>query len=190
MRYARAASLKQLAQGNPAYDTDAVEVEVLRSLGIQDPETYYKGVASAPPPQPDVKLLVQQMKTQADMAKLEFEKQKFMGTLQEQYRVNSGKLEVMAAQVFKLMEDGKNVEAKQRVDGFRASMELIREQNKSLDTQLKSLMEIGKNELETRGTSGVGALPSMEGSPGNAGGFPALGGPSVDPTGGMGGGLV
>lgn len=164
MRFSRASSLKQLSTNNPAYDTDAVEIEVIRSLGIQDPETYYKGVASAPPPQPDVKLLVQQMKTQSDMARLELEKSKFAATLQETMRLNSGKLEVMNAQIFKLMEDGKNVEAKQRIEASRVAMEMIREQNKSLDSQLKSLMEIGRNELETRSTGGSGILPGMEGA--------------------------
>ena len=175
MRYSRAAALKQLSMGNPAYNADAVEVEVIRSLGVQDPETYYKGVENAPPPQPDVKLQVQQMKTQEGMARLELEKQKFVATLQETARMNSKKMEVMTAQVFKLMEDGKNVEAKQRIDAFRASMEMIREQNKSLDSQIKSLMEIGRNELESRSTFGAGAVPGMEGASGDLGSVQAPG---------------
>lgn len=186
MRYARAASLKQLAQGNPAYNIDAVEIEVIRSLGIQDPETYYMGAANAPPPQPDVKLLIQQMKTQDSMAKLEFAKQQFAATLQEQYRVNTGKLELMNAQVFKLLEEGKGVEAKQRIEANRVAMEMIREQNKSLDSQLKSLMEIGKDELESRSSGGAGLVSGLEGASGNPGSVPPLAIPDQSAASGMG----
>lgn len=190
MRYGRASALKQLAMNNPAYDADAVEVEVLQSIGIQDPGVYYKGVANTPPPPPDVKLQIQQMKTQGDLARLEFEKQKFIATLQETMRLNSAKMEVMAAQVFKLLEEGKNVEAKQRVDAFRASMELIREQNASLEGQIKSLMEIGRNELESGITSGRGSLSGMEGASSNTGVVPTPGVASPPVSGGLGFGGV
>ena len=169
MRYGRASALKQLAMNNPAYNADAVEVEVLQSIGIQDPERFYMGAANAPPPPPDVKLLIQQLKTQESMAKLQAQQQQFAANLQETMRINSAKIEVMSAQVFKLLEEGKNVEAKQRVDAFRASMELIREQNASLEGQLKALMEIGKNELEGGFTSGTGTLSGMEGTSGGMG---------------------
>lgn len=171
-RYAKAAAVKQLSVGNPAYDADAVELDMLRALGVADPGKLYKGVANAPPPQPDIKLQVQQMKTQGDMARLELEKMKFVGTLQETQRMNSGKLALMAAQVFKLQEEGKNVEAKQKIEAFRAAMEQIRVENEHAQKQIDSIMEIGKNELEGRNFTGTGGgLPQLEGPPSNAGGF-------------------
>lgn len=165
-RYARAFAVKQLSANNPAYDVDAVEFEVLRALGISDPERLYKGAENAPPPQPDVRLQIQQMKMQFSMQELEFKKQSFMMTLQSQARMNDAKIAEIQAQIFKLYEDGKSVSASQRIEAFRASMELLREQNKSLDNQMKSIMEIGKNELESRGIQ-PGIL-GMEESPDNS----------------------
>lgn len=158
-RYARAAAVKQLAAGNPAYDVDAVELEVLRSLGITDPERLYKGAASAPPPEPDIRLQIQQIKTQQAMAELQAKQQQFAMTLQMQARMNDAKIAEIQANIVKIYEEGKAIPEKHRIEAFRASLELIREQNKSLDTQLKSIMEIGKNELESRGVQGaIGGL--------------------------------
>lgn len=164
-RYARAAAVKQLSLNNPAYDPDAVEVDILRSLGVQDIERLYKGVASAPDPQPDVKLLIQQMKTQADMAKLEVMKQQMVMTLMENRRLNDAKIQQLAAQAFKLMEEGNNVQASQKIESFRAAMELMREESKNYTSQIESLMEIGKNELESRGSAT--SIPGMAGPSNN-----------------------
>jgi chaperonin GroES len=182
-RYARAAAVKQLSMGNPAYDPDAVELDVLRSLGVTDPERLYKGVENAPPPPPDVKIQLQQMKNELAMAQLQVQQAQIMGTLQLQQRMNEAQIAKIQAEIVKLYEEGKAVTEKQRIDAFRASMELIREQNKGLGDQLKSLMEIGKNELESRGVGS--AAGGLESSPGNAGGVPALAGPDTGAGGPM-----
>lgn len=171
-RYAQAAAIKQLSIGNPAYDADAVEIRVLKSLGVQDVGTIYKGIANAPPPGPDVKIQIQEMKNQVAQAKLQLDAQKIMVTLQELKRMNDGKLAMMAAQVFKLQEEGKNVEAKQKIEAFRAAMELVRQENTAYDSQLQSLQEIGKNELDSRGLTGTGTVSGMEGEPSYSGGLP------------------
>lgn len=166
---AKATLLKQLSAGNPAYDADQVELGMLRAMGIQDPEKVYKGVANAPPPQPDVKILVQQMKTQSDMAKLELMKMTMIMTLQENRRVNDAKIMELAAKAFKAQEEGESVKAGQQIDAFRASMELMRMESDNWTQQINSLMEIGKNELEARGDSGMGTgLPQLEGPSGNS----------------------
>lgn len=169
-RYARAAAIKQLSIGNPAYDPDAVEIDVLRSLGVTDPERFYNGVANAPPPAPDVKLQLQEMKNQVAMAQLEQKRQEFVMTLQMNMALNNAKIQEIQANVLKIHEDGKAVAEKQRIDAFRASMELIREQNKSLENQVKSLMEIGKDELSARGISGNGG--PVETAPSDGGALP------------------
>lgn len=161
-RYAQAMTIKQLATGNPAYDVDAVEMKVLQALGVTDIKTLYKGVANAPPPAPDVKVQIQEMKNQVAFQQIQLAAQEMVATLQEQTRLNNGKLAVMAAQVFKLQEEGKNVEAKQRIEAFRAAMELIRQENDNRDNQIKTIMEIGRYESEP-GTSR--AIPRMEAPP-------------------------
>lgn len=175
-RWGRAAAVKQLAEGNPAYDTDAVELDCLLALGISDPDRLYKGIENAPPPPPDVRLQIQEMKTQQAMAELQARQQEFAMTMQMQMRMNDAKIAEIQAKIIKLYEEGKAVTEKQRIDAFRASMEMIREQNKGLDSQLKSLMEIGKNELESRGIGGD--VSGLEVPPGDAGALPAIGGPS------------
>lgn len=174
-RWGRAAAVKQLAAGNPAYDQDAVELDCLLALGISDPERLYKGVENAPPPPPDVRLQIQEMKTQQAMAELQVKQQQFIMTLQMQMRMNDAKIAEIQAKILKIYEEGKAVTEKQRIDAFRASMELIREQNKGLDSQINSIMEIGRDELAARGISRTSG--TMEGAPSNSGGLPALTGP-------------
>lgn len=172
-RYAQAMAIKQLSTNNPAYDVDAVETRVLQALGVQDIQTIYKGVASAPPPPPDVKLQIQEMKNQVLQARIQLDAQRFIATLQEQRRINDGKLALMAAQVFKLQEEGKTVEAKQKIEAFRAAMELIRQENESQDRQIKTLQEISKNATES--SADTGTVPGMEAPPRDPGDFSELG---------------
>ena len=168
-RYTRAMALKQLSVGNPAYNVDEVEIEVLRSIGIEDPGRYYMGAANAPEPPPDVRIQVEQIRTQRDMQKLEFEKQKFVLTLQEQAKLNNVKIAEIQAKVIKIYEEGRAIPEKQRIEAFRASMELIREENKNLESQMKSIMEIGRNELEARESGGFAG--GMEAAPSDTGGI-------------------
>lgn len=164
-RYAQAITIKQMATGNPAYDVDAVEIKMLEALGVQDIASLYKGVANAPPPAPDVKVQIQEMKNQLGFQQLQLAGQQMIAEIQEQQRLNTGKLSLMAAQVFKLQEEGKNVEAKQRIEAFRAAMELIRQENDARDKQINTIMEIGRYESEP-GTSSR-ALPRLEAPSGN-----------------------
>ena len=173
-RWGRAAAVKQLATGNPAYDPDAVELDCLQALGISDPERLYKGVANAPEPPPDVRVQIQQMKNELAMAQLQAKQAEIAASLQLQQRMNDAQIAEIQARIVKLYEEGKAVTEKQRIEAFRASMEMIREQNKGLDSQLKSLMEIGKNELESRGVAG--SVPQLEGPSNNQG---ALFGPGA-----------
>lgn len=168
-RWARAMAVKQLAASNPAYNQDAVELMVLRSLGVEQPENIYMGAENAPPPPPDVRVQVQQMKNEVAMAQLQAKQQEFAMTLQMTMRLNDAKIAEIQAKIIKIYEEGKAVSEKQKIEAFRASMELIREENKSLDSQIKSIMEIGKNELETRGSGGT--VPLLEGPSSNSGGI-------------------
>lgn len=172
-RYAKAFAVKQLASNNPAYDVDAVEVDVLKALGVSDVERVYKGAANAPPPQPDIRLQIQQMKTQLAMQELEFKKQSFVMGLQNQARLNEAKISEIQSQVFKIYEDGKSVAGSQRIEAFRAYMEMLREQNKSLDNQIQSMVELGNAQLESRGISA--GIPGMETASSDTGSFGDLG---------------
>jgi hypothetical protein len=98
--------------------------------------------------------------------------------------LNDAKIAEIQAKVFKLYEEGKGVTEKQRIDAFRASMELLREENKSLDSQIKSLMEIGRNELQTR-SSGLGTVPGVAPAPSDQSGALAPTGLGSPQTGGL-----
>ena len=103
---------------------------------------------------------IQELKNQIIGQQLQFKAQQFIATIQEQRRINDGKLTVMAAQVFKLQEEGKNVEAKQKIEAFRAAMELIRQENQAHDSQIKSIIELTKNEPESG--NNLGNVPGLE----------------------------
>lgn len=189
MRYARANALKSLATNNPAYDQDAVEVDVLKSLGVTNWQEYYKGVASAPPAPPDVRVQIQQMKNEVAMASLQWTQQSFIMGLQNEARLNEAKINEINAKIFKLYEEGKGVTEKQRIDAFRAQMELIREQNKSFDSQIKTLMEIGKNAIEAN-AGGPGSVSGMAGASGDPALLPSPAGTGAGEAPGVGIGAV
>lgn len=169
-RYTRAMTVKQLAANNPAYNADEVELDVLRAIGVEDPERLYMGMANAPEPQPDIRVQIQQMKNEVAMAQLQAKQQEFAMTMQATMRLNDAKIAEIQAKVVKLYEEGKAVTEKQKIEAFRASMELIREENKSLDSQMKSIMEIGKNELTARGIGGTsGTVPGLAAAPSDTG---------------------
>ncbi len=173
-RYNRAMIVKQLSAGNPAYDADAVEIETLRALGIQDIQQLYKGVANAPPPQPDIKIQIQQLKNELGMQQLQAANQQFIMQIQQTQMLNQAKIAELQAKTYKLQQEGQTVTGKQNIEAFRAEMEWRRMHDQQLSNQIKSLMEIGKNELERAG--GAGFIPSMEGSPGDTGAFSPLAG--------------
>ncbi len=183
-RFSQATLLKQAAINNRGYDPDAVERFFLNSLQIDNIDTIYPGVAKAGPPPPDIKIQVQQMKTQSDQAELQFRQMSFAMTLQEQRRMNTAKIIEMAANAQKLMEDAKNEAAAQKIQAFNAAIGALKEDNVALSAQINEVIrQLTAESSNVRNEEPEDILP-----PGTVSGLagagsnqnvPALGGPTA-----------
>lgn len=162
MRFAQAKMLKESAGTTAGYNTDEVEKRYLKALGITDVDLIFPGSASMEPPPPDVKLQIQQMKTQVDMAKLQLEQVKFATTMQETVRLNNAKIAQLTAQADKLAQEATSMPDKQKVEAFRAAIEAMREQNNQVNAQLDRMVE-SFNASQSEGAGTVGAVQGLAG---------------------------
>lgn len=164
-RFARATLLREAAATNPGYNVDEVEKRYLKDMGVDQIDLIYPGQAKMPPPGPDVKVQIQQLKNEAAMANLEAEQMRFMMTMQETRRLNDMKIMQLQAQAKLLEAQAESEPGKQNVAAFRAGIEAIREHNKGLDSQLDRMMRTMENGREAN--AGRGTLRQLEGAPSN-----------------------
>lgn len=150
--FARAQLLKQAAMTNPGYDTDAVEREFLRSLGITDSKVLYPGIEAKGPPGPSEKVQIQMLKNEIAQAQLQLKAQEIQMNLQETQRLNNAKIQQLEAQAQKMMKEMNLLESDLQIQAFRAAIEALREQNKNADAQFNQLMELGNNVTAGLGT--------------------------------------
>lgn len=171
-RFAQARLLKEAAGATPGYDADEVERRYLKALGIDEVDKVYPGQASMPPPAPDVKVQLQEMKNQVAMAQLEQKKMEFALTMQETVRMNTAKIQQLMAQAVKLEEQARGESGKQQIAAFRAGIEAMREQNAQVNAQLDRVMAEMRNDREGNART----VSRVEGASGNpevdAMGFP------------------
>lgn len=139
-RFSQATLLKQAAMGNRGYNPDAVERYFLNALQIDNVDTIYPGLEKAGPPEPDIKIQLQQMKNQQDGMELQFKVMSFVATLQEERRMNTAKIIEMAANAQKLMEDAKNESAAQKIQAFNAAIGALKEDNIALSAQINQVI--------------------------------------------------
>lgn len=162
-RFAQASLLKQAAQGNPGYDPDVVEKMFLTTLGIDNIDQVYPGMAKAAPPAPDVKLQIQQMKSQMDMQQLQFQKMSFLLTLQQTHTVNQAKIAEIEAKAQKFISDASLSPGNQRINAFNAAIGALKHSNDGIEAQIEKMMETLGNGAQT-GNAGSGGVSSLEGS--------------------------
>jgi chaperonin GroES len=156
-RYAQAAMLRDAAGSAAGYNRDAVERRFLKALGVDDIDVIFPGSDKVPAPQ-DVKVQLQQMKNQVEMARLQQAKDEFTMTLQETIRLNNAKIFDLMAKAASLQKSAQTEEAKLSVEAFRAAIEAMREDNKRNETMLDRMMEERKNAREAGQSAGTGIL--------------------------------
>lgn len=96
-RLTQAQILRQAALSNPAYNIDEVETRFLDALQIDGIQQVYLGMQHARPimtPQ----IMVQNLKNEVMMQKIQYEKMKFLATMQEQKAFNQAKIVNLYAQ--------------------------------------------------------------------------------------------
>lgn len=165
-RFAQARLLREAAATAAGYDKDEVERRYLKALGIDEVDKLFPGSASMPPPPPDVKITIQELKNQSKQMELEQEKMMFAIKMQEEIKLNEVKILEMTASAEKLMAQATEEPAKNRINAFRAAIEAMRERNNKMSLDLDRLMETSN--VEPSVDSGTGGLPSLEISPNNS----------------------
>lgn len=161
-RFAQANLLKQAAMGNPGYDADTVERIFLRTLGIDNVDQVYPGTADLPPSPPDVKVQIQQMKQQVDMLDLQFRKQSFLLTLQQQQGINQSKIAEIESKAQKYLAEASAVPGNQRIQAFNAALGALKNNNDRLELLIKDMMESMGNESSKSNANG-GGVQQLEG---------------------------
>lgn len=165
-RFAQAAMIKEAAGTTPGYDTDEVEINFLRAMGVDDIPRMFPGTKGQEK-QPSEKIQIQQMKTQMDQMKLQFDQQKFQMTMQLDIALGNSQIAELEAKARLLDAQASTVPGKVNVEAFRAGIEAMREQNKAREGQLKAFQE----SMNVAGTLNPGtansAIPGMAAAPGD-----------------------
>ncbi len=148
-RFAQAGLLKAAAQQTPGYNVDEVERVYLRALGIDQIDTLFPGGAQPPP---DVKIQIQEMKAEEAARTREHQQLMLAMQLQEEMRVNNGKIEKMLAEAFKAQQEGEGVAVQDQLNAFVAATTAMRDQNletqQNLDRMLKEIHDERKDRRE------------------------------------------
>lgn len=161
-RFAKAQMLKAAAAASGGYDTDEVERRFLQALGVDQIEKVYPGTANMPPPPPDVKVQIQEMKNQVALAELEGRQREFVMNLMLQQRLNEAKIAEMMATVEKIKAETADVGSDNKINAFRAGIEAVREQNNQLNSQIDTMLAELKNGRTTESGSNEGGVPLLE----------------------------
>lgn len=165
-RFAQANTVREAARTASGYNPDAVERMFLQSLQVDNLDVIFPGTDKMPPPAPDVKIQVMQMKLEVDSAKLEFEKMKFVNVMQQTQQLNMAKIQELQAKAFKLMEEGKAEPEKNRINAMNASIQAITAENNQINAQIKMMMESMKHE-QSGDLAGTGVISGVEKSSSN-----------------------
>jgi chaperonin GroES len=164
-RFTRATMISKRAEVNPGYDKDEVEIELLKTLGVDNIDQLYHGVKTLPPPPPDVKVQVEQMKLQAQMAQLQFKKMEYAYNLQEERRLNDAKITQLMAQAALFEKQAGGVEAAHQLEVFKATIDAMQAHNQAIQAQIDSVMQGINNDAQSGNTNaGAGGVPGMAGA--------------------------
>lgn len=200
MRMQKLTLLAQRAATTPGYNTVAVEKQLLEAMDVDDIELVYPGPDPNKPPQPPVQVMVEQLKVQFGMQRLQQQKLEFVMKLLQQERMNGALIAQAEANAFKLMEQGKTEPGKQQVNAFNAAIEAMRAQNDhstNMITQLLKSMEVSnestdedaqsvKSAIATAANGGGNGVQGMAPAPGDQA-VPGVGAPQPNgPDGSMG----
>ena len=174
VRVSQAVTLSTRASSAPGYNIDAVEMNLLRALRVDSPETFYVGAANAPMPNP--KMAVEQEKTKREQMKLRHQAETVILEIEEQHALNEAKISQLEAQATALLAEAKGVNVNQQIGAINAIVGAMKEHNKSLHDRAKVILESVQGDKGDKS----GAIQHLVGRPGDK--------TPQDATSGMGGG--
>jgi chaperonin GroES len=173
-KFLQASALMNVGRNNPLYNQDAINTQFLKALKINNIEQVYVGTKNAPPPQPDVKVQIENLKAQVQLKNLEWKKLQYISSLLEQRRLNEAKIVSLYAQAALFEKQAGGVEAGNQIAAFQALIDSIKMINEQMDNQVQQLGGANGDQGNTpggtpedSGAGGQGTLPGMEGPSSN-----------------------
>jgi len=163
-KLARAVLVKAAAANTPGYDTAVTERHYLDALQVDDIDAVFPGPDKMPPPAPDVKVQIQQMKMQAEANQMQYDKWKFVISLQDQVRLTDAKIMELQASAYNLTQQGDTQASQTQINAFNAVLEAMNVQNRHVEAQVQHMLEELKN-ATPKGTSENGgrrAIPRLD----------------------------
>ncbi len=163
--------LRQAAQSNPGYNPDAVEIRFLEALQVDGISQLYKGIANVPP-MPNPKMEIQQIKTQVEMARLEFEKSKFIANLWEMRKLNEAKIVQLYAQADMFLKQGGGAQSQQQIAEFDSMIQGLKVHNDSINQIIQQFSQAGAasgqpSQSNQQPNGGASPVPGMAQPSGN-----------------------
>ena len=151
-RLQQAVMLAQRAATTPGYNWEVVEHRFLSAARIDDIAHVYPGPKSPEAtPLPNPKAALEQIKQQTHQAKLEFEKMKFAGQMQEEMRVNSAKIAEIESKALLEAAEAEGIKSGHQVEYMNAMVGMLKLQNEDrqhrIDSILKGL-ELGQDQRQ------------------------------------------
>lgn len=185
MKFQQATMVKQAAMATPGYDIPVVEKKWLTSMEIDDIDEIYPGPDNVKP-LPNAKLMIEQMKTQLGMAKVQAEKMKWANHLLEEQRLNNAKIMQLQAQAYALVKGAQTADVAQKLEALEMVMEQLKDHNKMIG----DLADAAQKGMQDGQSSGEDGVPGLEGQQGNSGGNAVSGPGAGGAQGAVGGGGV
>jgi hypothetical protein len=108
-RVQKAVTVKQSAMQTPGYDMDAVEVNLLSSMGVENIPTLFPGTEGKPPPESE-KLQIEKMKQAQAQAEMQMLNSQFMANLAETQRMNSAEIAKIMSEIEGLKIDAQGMQ--------------------------------------------------------------------------------
>ena len=184
-RLQQAAMMRQSAHEVPGYNVAEVEKKWLRALKVDAIEKYYPG-ADKVPPLPNPKAQLEQMKLQGVKMKLDWEKQKFQGELLSQQKKTQAEINLLNAQVVKLLAEVQTDQVRLKIEGFELIIKSLEAHSNIVNSRLEAMKgegDGGEGKQGTGGGEGMGGLENPSGD--QAGAQLPQGQPVVSVSGGV-----
>lgn len=185
-RFMRASAIATRASTTPGYDPTAVELNFLKSLRVDSPQQFYKGFDPASQPK-DPRIVVAEMRTQVEMAKLQNAQQEFAATLMEERSLNQAEMVKIQAQVIHLLAQAEGEIDNKEIVRMQTALAALKSRDESIRGRVDHLLKLMELQSEPDrrpvdagavqrlvGASDDGAPPSVP-SPGAGGTEGAMG---------------
>ena len=173
MQMAQVQMLKASAASTPGYNVEEVERRFLKAIKVDGIDQVYPGIDATGMPK-DVKLQIQEMKTQVAMAELQSNQAEFAATLMEEQRMNNAEIIKIAAEVENMKATQEGDVEDRKIGVMNAVLGMLKTRNEVLMKRIEVILKSMELKREQSADGGdVGGLARASGNGGAAKGSSA-----------------